>query len=618
MELMLMAKKPSFIGRFFKLIFSVINGFRRLVLNLLFFGLLIALWALISQDSTPRILQENTALVFAMDGIVVEELSEIDPFVALSGKNNQQPQEILLSELLHAIRQAASDDKVSALVLKPGNLNAGLAKLADIGLAITDFKESGKPVLFYGGGMDQANYYLASFADEITINPGGGVLIDGFGMTTLYFHEALEKLKVSVHMYRVGKYKSFAEPFTRNDMSEPARIASQAVVDDLWQNYVSTVSHNRPIDERVLNPSFANLAVLLEENNNDPALMAQNTGLVDHLANDIEMRAALFERFGSLAEQKKQLNAISILEYAKLRPYLPSPLIKDRVAVIIASGTILNGDQPSGSIGGDSTSALLRKAREDDQVKAVVLRVDSGGGSAYASEQIRQQILALQASGKPVVASMGSVAASGGYWISADADKIFAEPTTITGSIGIISMVQTFDKAANYLGVYQDGVVTSELKNVTPFAPLNDQVGPLVQRLMDKGYLDFISLVANARNMTLEQANNVAQGRIWSGTAALELGLVDTLGTVAEAIEEAAALAGLDNYQYQIIAPELSPEQLLIRQIMETVQVYLPTPNTGSRLLWQLQTLLQPLESQLQLDDPNHLYYLCVECGQIK
>ncbi|QIZ76623.1 signal peptide peptidase SppA [Ferrimonas lipolytica] len=613
-----MPKRPSLIGRFFRLIFSVINGFRRLVLNVLFFGILAAIIVSLGSDSQSPSLQNGAALVIPLNGIVVEELSEVDPVAALFGQNSEEPQEILLSELLHTIQQAGKDDRIGGIVLKPGNLGAGLSKLEDIGHALTEYKESGKPLLFIGGGIEQTNYYLASFADNITINSGGGVAIEGLGMSRLYYKEALDKLQITTHLYRVGKYKSFAESYTRNDMSDPAREASQAVIDDLWGSYVDTVSSNRDIDPRVLAPSLDNVSQLLEESDNDTAKMALSTGLVDQLATDIEMRAGLMQTFGADEDDEHQLNAIGYRDYASLVATSSNPLIEDKIAIVVAKGTILNGDQPPGTIGGVSTAKLLREARFDEQVKAVVLRVDSGGGSAYASEQLRQEVLALQAAGKPVVASMGSVAASGGYWISASADRIFAQEDTITGSIGIISMFQTFEKAAEFVGVHQDGVATSDIREISFIEPLNEKIGPIVQRLMDKGYHDFISLVSQSRGLDLATVDSVAQGRIWSGIDALELGLVDEIGSLDQAIAAAADLASIGSYDTKVISHELTPEQELIREILNSVSVYMPEPSTDTKLLWQLKGLLKPIEAQLRLNDPNNLYYLCVECDNIR
>ncbi|WP_028115492.1 signal peptide peptidase SppA [Ferrimonas senticii] len=613
-----MAKTPSLFGRFVGLLFSVINNIRKFFLNLIFFGLLAVLIVAISQDSGIAPIQNGSALVIPMDGIVVEELTELDPFAALTGQDADQPQEILLAELLHTIRHAGDDERIGGLILKPGNLAASMAKLEDIGQALKDYKSSGKPLLVYGGGMDQTNFYLASFADEITINPGGGVFIEGLGMSRLYYKQALDNLLVTSHLYRVGKYKSFAESYTRNDMSAEAKEASQAVIDDLWASYRTTVSANRDIDPRVLAPSFDNLSQLLAENGNDTAKMAVASGLADTLNTDVEMRQRMRDQFGSDPVDADKINAIAYADYAPQVAPMVNPLVDDTVAVIVAKGTILNGEQPAGTIGGVSTAKLLREARQDDDVKAVVLRVDSGGGSAYASEQIRQELLAIQAAGKPVVASMGSVAASGGYWISASADQIYAQADTITGSIGIISLFQTFERAAEFIGVHQDGVANSDIKQLSLFAPLNDKVGPIIQRLMDKGYHDFISLVAEARDMTIEQVDEVAQGRIWSGSDALGLGLVDKLGSLDDAVASAAELAGLNDYQTTVIGHELSPEQQLLRELMQGVQAYLPEPNHQTKLMWQLQSMLDPIAEQLRLDDPNQLYYLCLECDSVR
>ncbi|SHG86183.1 signal peptide peptidase SppA [Ferrimonas marina] len=607
-----MSKQPSLIGRFFRLLGSVFNTLRKIIVNLVFFGLLGLLLVGLSQDDTVE-LEPGSALVLNLDGIVVEQKRHQDPLEMIT-QSSDAPREILLADILLAIREAGEDDRIAGLVLKPGSLQAGMAKLDDIGKAIEQFKESGKPVLMQAGYLDQRNYFLASFADEIQLNPGGMVAIEGMGIYRLYYKEVLEKLKVKTHLFRVGKYKSFAESYTRDSMSDEAKEANQAVLDDLWSSYVAKVSANRTLDPAALNLDLDQLAVVLEQQDGDFAKLALAGGLVDSLATDIEMRQALFDQFGHRKGEEHELKAIGLNGYlGHVRPTLP-PNGDQQVAIIVAKGTILNGEQPAGTIGGVSTARLLREARQDDNVKAVVLRIDSGGGSAYASEQIRQEVVALQQAGKPVVASMGSVAASGGYWIAANADHIYAQPNTITGSIGIISLITTFEDAADAIGVSVDGVATTEMAGLSVLRPLPDGFKRILQLNMDKGYRDFIELVAEARGLSVDEVDNIAQGRVWSGQAALGIGLVDELGDLDQAVETAAALAQLDDFQQRIIGPTLSPEQEFIQQLLGEAQAWLPQSHNASwsKLAHQF---LAPLKQQLTLDDPQHLYLLCLECG---
>ncbi|GAA5188061.1 signal peptide peptidase SppA [Ferrimonas gelatinilytica] len=606
-----MAKQPSLIVRFFKLLGSLLNGVRLLVVNLLFFLVLGGLLVLFS-DSDTIPLESGSALVLRLDGVLVEQKQELDPFEMLTA-DQDAPKEILLSDVLFAIEQAAKDDRISGLVLRPGDLVAGLTKLDDIGQALADFKGSGKPIIMQAGWLDQKNYYLASFADEIQLNPGGMVTIEGLGIYRLYYKEALDKLKIHTHLFRVGKYKSFAESFTETGMSDPAREANQELLTDLWQRFTGVIVDNRGIDPEVLNRDLNELAQALESVQGDFAQLALRSGLVDKLYTDVQMRDDLLSRFGHSTVEPNQPKMVGLTTYlTRVKPVLTDKSTAP-IGVIVAKGTILNGEQPSGSIGGVSTARLIREARLNDQIKAVVLRIDSGGGSAFASEQIRQELLALQQAGKPVVASMGSVAASGGYWIAANADRIYAQPNTITGSIGIISLITTFEDAADALGIGMDGVGTKEMAGLSVLRPLPDSFKTILQMNMNKGYREFIQLVADARGMSPEAVDEVAQGRIWSGQSAKALGLVDQLGDLDDAIASAAELANVDHPEYRIVAPELTPEQQLLQTLMGQAQSWLPQPqsNALSRLG---RRLLAPLTQQLQLDDPQHLYLLCLEC----
>ncbi|MBY5991659.1 signal peptide peptidase SppA [Ferrimonas balearica] len=610
-----MSTQPSLFKRLLRFTGSLINTTRKVIVNLVFFAVLALVIVAFSGDELEPV-PDGGALVLKMDGILVEQKRPIDPIEMLTGRNDDQPREILMADLLLAIDEAASDDRIAGIVLKPGQLIAGLAKLEEIGAALERFKASGKPVIAQAGWLDQRNYFVASFADEIQLNPGGTVAIEGFGMYRVYYKDALEKLKINTHLFRVGKYKSFAESYTRSGMSDEAREANEALLGDLWGDYSRRVGENRDVDPASLTVSLAELNARMDAAGGDFGLMALEGGLVDRLMTDIEMREGLIERFGTESEDEHKIKAIGFDGYlAHVKPMM-EPQGDNQIAVVVAKGSILNGDQPAGTIGGVSTSRLLREARQDDKVKAVVLRVDSGGGSAYASEQIRQEVLALKAAGKPVIASMGSVAASGGYWISASTDRIFAQPTTITGSIGIIGLITTFEDSAAALGIYADGVGTSEMAGLSVLRPLPDGFKTLVQKSLDKGYQDFIELVADSRGLPLAQVDEMAQGRVWSGKAALELGLVDEMGTLEDAIETAASLAQLSDYETRVIGPKVSPEQEMLQKFLGATATWLPQVETPR---WQqvVEALSAPLEAQLQLDDPNHRYLLCLECDSL-
>ncbi|GLP97935.1 signal peptide peptidase SppA [Paraferrimonas sedimenticola] len=611
-----MDRKPSVVIRVFRFIWSVINNTRKLILNLIFFGLLAVLLVAAGSGEEEFTLEQNQALVLNLNGSIVEQKRYQDPFeaVMLQSQGQELEREILLSDLVYAIRNAALDERIGALVIAPSRLHStGMSKLTQVGQAIEEFKQSGKPVIAASRWYSQSQYYLASFADEIYLNPMGSVALDGFGVYRMYYKEALDKLKVNAHVFRVGTYKSAIEPYLRNDMSDAAREANELWLGQLWQHYVETVSSNRELSADAFPTKDEAFQAQLDENGGDFALMAKNLGWVDDLLITQTFRDKMIELVGE--NDDHSFNQVSLDDYYNL--VKPKPLANDmdKVAVVVAKGTILNGSQPAGQIGGDSTAKLLRKARHDDQVKAVVLRVDSPGGSAFASEVIRQEVLALQEAGKPVVASMSSVAASGGYWISASADYIMANPTTITGSIGIFGLVTTFEDSLDHIGVHTDGVGTSDWAGASVVRGLTPGMKQMIQTGIEKGYRDFLSIVAEGRDMTPADVDKIAQGRVWTGSKALELGLVDELGDLDQALAKAAELAELEEYDQKVIEKELSKEQQFMQQLFGEAKAYLPEPSPKTDVVSMfIDSLNSELSLLTQFNDPNHSYVLCENC----
>lgn len=612
-----MSANPSFFKRICLFIWHTLNGFRKLVLNLIFFGILAAI--VISFSSSEDIqVEDKSALVLNLAGSIVDQKQQIDPIQAafMQSKNPDANGEILLSDILYVINNAVQDQRISTIVLDLADLKrAGISKLQSIGTALDHFKASGKKVVAIGNYFEQSQYFLASFADTIYLNPQGAVALEGLSMYNQYYKSALEKLKINAHIFRVGTFKSAVEPYMRDDMSTAAREASTALLNDVWQSYAQVVSTNRQIDSNALVLDSERYLAELDKAEGDSATMAINMKWVDTLATTEDFRQAMLKEVGK-SNDSDSFKQVSFYDYLALVAPLPSFIEQDSVGIIVASGTILNGKQPAGQIGGESTADLLRKARFDEHVKALVLRVDSPGGSAFASEQIRQELLALKAAGKPVVVSMGSLAASGGYWISASADYIFATPTTLTGSIGIFGMITTFEDSLASLGVYTDGVSTSEWAGLSVTRTLTPQVEAVIQRHIERGYLDFISLVAKERKMTLEQVDAIAQGRVWSGKKALELGLVDELGDIDAAIAKAATLANLTLFDTRVIEQELSPEEQFLQQMFASVSAYLPASLSHSTLLEQMLTSwTDKLHTLAQFDDPNNVYIYCDACA---
>ena len=603
-------------------IWQVFKLIRNSTLNLIFLALFFVLIAALTSGEDQVIVPEDTALVLNLNGDIVEQKRFVDPMEAFAnealGQQEENP-EILLADLLKVIDKASKDDRVKVLVLYLQNLRgSGLSKLQDIGSALEAFKSSGKQIIALGDSYTQTQYYLASYADKVWLNPKGFLLLEGYGRYQLYFKSAIEKLAISQHIFRVGTYKSAVEPYMRDDMSEAAKEANKLWLADLWQQYKQDVSTQRDFKTTHFDETLATLLSKLEASNGSFAEYAHSNQWVDELLTREQMRDNIIELVGK-NEEGDSFNQIGYKNYLSAIKVNNNVNAKDKsqVGVVVAKGVILDGNKQAGSIGGDSTARLLRKARFNDNIKAVVLRVDSPGGSAYASEIIRQEIELLKAAGKPVIASMSSVAASGGYWISASADKIYASPTTITGSIGIFGMFMTFENSLSKLGIHTDGVGTTELSGFGVTRPLSQGMADIFQLSINRGYQDFISLVANERNMTLEQVDNVAQGRVWSGLKAKELGLVDELGSLPAAIAAAAEMAKLDGYEIKVVEKELSPSEKMLQKFFgEATQLY--TDLGGKQQVGPATQVINTINQEIKrfdnFNDPQGIYSFCLTC----
>ncbi|MBR9727210.1 signal peptide peptidase SppA [Shewanella intestini] len=612
-----MTAKPSFLKRLFSIIWMIINVFRQIIVNVIFFSVLIVLVIVLMVGDDEINLENNSALVLNLSGKIVEQKSYVDPVEALisqSSKNNPDG-EILLSDIIYAVNNATHDKHINTIVLDLAQLrSAGISKMSAIGTALMEFKATGKQVIAIGDNYNQQQYFLASFANKIYLNQQGSVTLDGLSRFRLYYKSALDKLNVDMHVFRVGTFKSAVEPYIRDNMSDADKEASKQLLSDLWNSYAITVAKNRDISPLNLVMAHEQYMAELDKADGEFAQLAINMHWVDELISADGFRMAMVERVGT-SKDGESFKQINLADYLSLNK--PHPLFEatDTVGVVVAKGNILNGQQPAGQIGGESTSALLRQARFDNNVKAVVLRVDSPGGSAFASEQIRQEVLALKAAGKPVVVSMGTYAASGGYWISASADYIYATPTTLTGSIGIFGMFATFDKALSKLGVNSDGVATSEWAGLTATRPLSDNVKQVIQRHIEKGYLNFISLVAKERNMTIDQVDAIAQGRVWTGKRALALGLVDELGDIDQAVAKAASLAKVDVFDTKMIEKPLTTEQIFMQQLLSASADFIPPSFIHTSIATQMLNHFGTALEQLSMfDDPNHVYMYCDAC----
>ncbi|WP_206485891.1 signal peptide peptidase SppA [Thalassotalea sp. G2M2-11] len=615
-----MNEQPSAIKRIFQSIFQLLNVSRKIIVNLVFFTVLIILISALFSGEEPVIVPERAALVLDITGDIVEQKVEVAPMDALLNEafdQKEQRPEVLLSDVLQVIERAKSDDRIQVLVLKLQHMKrAGITKLRMIAEKIEEFKASGKKVIAYGDQYLQDQYYLAAYADEVWLNPNGWMLLDGYGSYQMYFKSALEKLAVSQHIFRVGTYKSAVEPYMRDDMSPAAKEANTQWLQDLWQQYKADVAAQREFSVDNFDETAQGLLEKLEKVDGKIAQYALTNHWVDALKNREQIRQALINLVGE--NKHDSFNHINFKRYLRaIKPAFPiEQPNSNKIAIVIAKGIILDGNQDPGTVGGDSTARFLREARLNDNVKAVVLRVDSPGGSAFASDIIRQEVELLKAAGKPVVASMGSVAASGGYWISAAADKIFAAPTTITGSIGIYGFFMTLENSLAKLGVYTDGVGTTDFAGFGITQPLSDEMADILQLGIERGYQDFLELVANNRDMSLQQVDAVAQGRVWSGMKAKELGLVDELGDLNQAIDEAALLAGINQFDTLLIEKKLSPQDLFLQNFFGQAVKFLPIQAElkASNIEQAIMLLKREYQTVSQLNDPQGVYAHCLVC----
>ncbi|EJC6790576.1 signal peptide peptidase SppA [Vibrio parahaemolyticus] len=613
-----MKKLFKFIGLIFKGIWKSITFIRLALANLIFLLMIAVFYFAFTYTGEGRpVIEKESALVMNLSGPIVEQRRYVNPMDSVAGSllGNEMPKENVLFDIVDTIRYAKDDAKVSGLVLALRDLpETNLTKLRYIAKVLNEFKASGKPVYAVGDFYNQSQYYLASYADKVYMAPDGGVLIKGYSAYSMYYKTLLEKLDVSTHVFRVGTYKSAIEPFIRDDMSDAAKESATRWVTQLWSAFVDDVTTNRNINAKVLNPTMEELLTEMKSVDGDLAQLAVKMGLVDELATRQDIRTLFAKEFGS--DGKDSYNAISYYDYlATIRP--DYTLANHDIAVVVASGAIMDGQQPRGTVGGDTVASLLRQARNDEKVKAVVLRVDSPGGSAFASEVIRNEVEALKKAGKPVVVSMSSLAASGGYWISMSADKIVAQPTTLTGSIGIFSVITTFEKGFSKLGINTDGVGTSPFSGDGITTGLSEGASQAFQLGIEHGYKRFISLVGSNRDMTVEEVDKVAQGRVWTGQDALSFGLVDQMGDFDDAVELAAKLANVTDYGIYWVEEPLSPTELFLQEFMNQVKVSLGVDAT-SLLPKSLQPVAQQFEQDASLlqsfNDPKGQYAFCLNC----
>lgn len=612
-----------FIAGFFKWTWRLLNFVREFILNLFLVALIlicvVAFWQF--NSASKPVETQKGALIMDLSGVVVDKTSVSNRFSKLGrqllGTSSDRLRENSLFDIVDAIRQAKSDNNITGMVLDLRDFaGADQASLQYIGKALHEFRDAGKTIYATGDSYSQAQYYLASFANKIYLAPQGGVDLHGFATNGLYYKSLLEKLKVTSHVFRVGTYKSAVEPFLRDDMSPDAREADSRWIGELWQNYLNTVSANRQLTPEQLFPGAQGVLTAMQALGGDTAQYAKENKLVDVLASRAVVDQQLIKVFGR-DEQTKGYKGTSIYDYNVKY----DSTTKGNVAVIVANGAIMDGEETPGNVGSDTTALQIRDARLDPNIKAIVFRVNSPGGSVTASEAIREELAAAKDAGKPIVVSMGGMAASGGYWVSTPADYIIASPSTLTGSIGIFGVINTVENTLDSIGVHTDGVSTSPLADVAITKALPPEVQQMMQLTIENGYKHFIGLVAASRGKTPEQIDQIAQGHVWTGSDAKANGLVDALGDFDDAVAKAKELAKLDKVTldwYQdspgLLDMVFSQVDVSARAVLpNTLKAWLPAPMVDVMSAMKNQPGLFD-----NMNDPQNRYAMCLTCGQVK
>ncbi|ALE96476.1 MULTISPECIES: signal peptide peptidase SppA [Serratia] len=611
------------IAGIFRWTWRLLNFIRELILNL-FLVLLILVGVgiyLSFQSSSTTTAPARGALLVDLSGVVVDQPSVNNRVRQwgreLLGASSSRLQENSLFDVVDSIRKAKDDKNITGMVLQLNDfVGADQPSLRYIGKALREFRDSGKPIFAIGDSYNQTQYFLASYANKVYLSPQGAVDLHGFATNNLYYKSLLDMLKVTTNIFRVGTYKSAVEPLIRDDMSPAAREADSRWIGGLWQNYLETVAANRQLTPQQLFPGAAGVLSGLQAAGGDTARYALDNKLVDELASRTAIENQLVKTFG-WDKQANDFNAISIYDYQ------PKPDANQggKIAVVFANGAIMDGPQTPGNVGGDTTAAELRQARLDPAIKAVVFRVNSPGGSVSASEVIRSELAAVRAAGKPVVVSMGGMAASGGYWVSTPADYIIASPSTLTGSIGIFGIINTYEKTLDTLGVHTDGVATSPLADIAVTKALPQEFSQMMQLNIENGYKNFLDLVAKSRKMTPQQVDQIAQGHVWLGSDAKANGLVDQLGDFDDAVKKAAELAKLQQWQLNWFVDTPSLSDMVLSQFGVSVHAMLPAA-IQAMLPAPLASVANAVKEQPglfnNLNDPQNRYAICLTCGEVR
>ena len=609
----------NFVFRFLGAIWRGMDGLRKFLHLLLMLFVFLLFFGALSGEA-PQLMPQKAALIVQPVGALVEQVAG-DPYDrAVAELVGDAPPQTLVADVVAALDHASDDDRIEVVHLELSALGgSGLSKLQRVADAMQRFRDTGKRIVASSDFDTQQGYYLAAHADEIYMHPEGVVYLQGYGTYRNYFKDAIDLLRIDWNVFKVGTHKSFVEPYTRMDMSPEDRASRSRLIEQFWTMYEDDVVAARGLPEGAIDDYAQNLVEHVASANGDIARAALDRGLVDELLGRAELRELMQAYVGVDEDDESMYSAVHIVDYLSQMHLLGGDRTQtENVAIIVAAGDILDGAQPPGTIGGDSTAALLRRALTDESVKAVVLRVDSPGGSVFASEVIAQEIEALQEAGKPVVASMGSVAASGGYWISVVADRVIASPATVTGSIGIFGMVPTFQRTLEAVGVATDGVGTTPWSGeLRADREMSEHTKQLFQMVIEDGYDDFISGVAEHRELEKDYVDSIGQGQVWTGNDAFENGLVDQLGTFDDAVAAAAELAGLADGEYgqKLVERQLTPTEQMILDFLSILRITGIDPEAFVREPTPIEVFadrLQALAADVRkFNDPKGVYSHC-------
>ena len=614
------------IGKLFRVIWTGVDGFRKVIHLVLMIFVFVVMLAALGSGQTAVKIKDGAVLLLNPSGVLVHELSAGELDLELLRMNDEPPAETLVRDVVRALRHAADDDRIAAVLVDVDGLaGGGFTKLQDVAAAMREFRESGKPMVSYSSWYGQGGYLLASQADEVFVHDYGGVDIRGMGRWRMYYAEMFKKLGIDPHVFRIGEYKSFVEPYFRNSMSDEDRQSAEQWLGALWGEYQREVTQARELTEDALDQYAANLTEALEGAGGDLARVNLEAGLIDAIHNDESFKEYMKERFGDSEDGEYQ--KVGFADYLTVadRENPPHSDDENKVGVVVVAGTIIDGSAGPGAAAGDSIAKLVRHAAEEDDIKALVLQVDSPGGSAFASEVISGAVATVSEAGKPVVVSMSSVAASGGYYVAAEADEIWAYSGTITGSIGVGAVFFTAPKLLERIGFTEDGLGTTPLSEQGRIgADLGDDLRRQVDSQIGRVYERFVGHVSQGRGMTFDEVDDIGRGRVWIGSDAASINLVDNIGTLEDAAESAAGLAGLEEGEYSV--ERIKRKRPFFTGLSEFFQLRLARlrqrlgigsePDRFMDAVQQARKILNAELDQLaQLNDPRGFYYHCGTCA---